>query len=170
MALADDAGHDRPEPDGRTPDARDPDDRDQVPRRPDRAWTGWLAAGAFVLGLVAGVLLLGLIGQDPPTGPVAQAAPASEPVGPGAGTAGESGRIEVNAACLRAINAAEDIAAAVEDLGTAASVLDAAQLDEVIRRLQPLQDRLQQNTAACEVTGATPSDPAATSPTASPSN
>lgn len=168
MALADDAGHDGPKP-SRTPDARDSDGRDQVSRRPDRAWSGWLAAGAFVLGLVAGVLLLGLLGQDPPTGPAAQgAAPASAPVG--RGTAGESGRIEVNAACLRAINAAEDIAAAVEDLGTAAAVLDAAQLDEVIRRLQPLQDRLQENTAACEVTGSTPSDPAATSPTASPSN
>ena len=161
MALSDEREQDHPEPEPRETD-------DGVPRPADRGWTGWLAAGAFVLGVVAGVLLLGLLGQDSPTAPAPQgAAPAQ---GPGAGSAGETGRIEVNAACLRAINAAEDIGAAVEDLGSAAAVLDAAQLDEVIRRLQPLQDRLQENTAACEVTGSTPSETAGAEPTASPTD
>lgn len=175
MALGNDQGHDDPvqnhgEPELGEPGPRDADDGDGVSRKADRGWTGWLATGAFVLGLVAGVLLLGLLGQDPPTAPVAQgAAPAPGP-GASSGSGGETGRIEVNAACLRAINAAEDIAAAVEDLGSAAAVLDAAQLDEVVRRLQPLQDRLQENTAACEVTGSTPSESAGASPTASPTD
>ncbi|MGY1669124.1 hypothetical protein [Geodermatophilus sp. SYSU D00710] len=144
-----------------------PDERDHEPRRWDRGWAGWLSAGTFVLGLLAGVLLVGLLGQDPPPAPRSGSAPASEAGDPTAVTAGPTGRVEVNAACLRAFNAAQDIAAAVEDLGAAAAALDAAQLDEVIRRLQPLQARLQENTAACESTGSAPTDAASPSPTPS---
>ena len=160
-------------PDDRDPDDRDPDDvttDDAAPRsrRRDVGWTGWLAAGTFLLGLVAGVLLLGLLGTEPAAPTAQEAAAGPGPVGPRTATAEGTGRVEVNAACLRAINAAQDIAAAVEDLGTAAAVLDAAQLDEVIRRLQPLQDRLQENTAECEATGTTPSESAPGSATPSP--
>lgn len=164
MALPDDR-----DPDDRDPDDVPPDDRAPRSRRRDVWWTGWLAAGTFVLGLVAGVLLLALLGTEPAAPTAREAAAGPGPVGPGTASAEETGRVEVNAACLRAINAAQDIAAAVEDLGTAAAVLDAAQLDEVIRRLQPLQDRLQENTADCEATGTTPSEPAPGSPTATPS-
>ncbi|NEM08271.1 hypothetical protein [Geodermatophilus normandii] len=144
-----------------------PDEQDHAVRHQDRGWTRWLSAGTFVLGVLAGVLLVGLLGQDPPTaapsGPAAASAPADAP----AATAEPTGRVEVNAACLRAINAAQDIAAAVEDLGTAAAALDAAQLDEAIRRLQPLQERLQVDTAACESTGSAPTEDLPPSPTPS---
>ncbi|MGY1707409.1 hypothetical protein ACI79C_22840 [Geodermatophilus sp. SYSU D00697] len=140
--------------------------------RPGRAWSRWLAAGTFVVGLVAGALLVGLLGQDPPVPPTAQeprptSAPGSPPTEPADGTP----ETRVNAACLRAINAAQDIAAAVDDLGAAAAALDAARLDEEVRRLQPLQQRLRENSAGCEVTGPPPGrGPTTTSPPAAPTD
>jgi hypothetical protein len=142
--------------------------RDQEDRR-DRGWTRWLAAGTFVLGLVTGVLLVGLLGQDPPVTTTGQGAGAtSGPAGPSTDLEERTGRVEIDEACLRAINAAQDIAATVENLGAAAAALDAAQLDEVIRRLQPLQGRLEENTAACEATGSVPAETAPAPPTGPP--
>ena len=119
----------------------------------NRPWYAWLAVGTFVLGLLVGVVALGLLREGP-------AAEASQQVEPGAGepaasaSSGATAGIRVNESCLRAINAARDIGSVVEDLGTAAAALDTAQLDEAIRRLQPLQDRLQENSATCETVGA----------------
>ncbi len=140
--------------------------------RPGRAWSGWLAAGTFVVGLVAGALLVGLLGQDPPVAPTAQEAPATgaAPGGVPTATADPTDGGRVNAACLRAINAAQDIAAVVDDLGAAAAALDAARLDEVVRRLQPLQQRLEQNTADCQVARSATDEPGPTSPPASPTD
>jgi hypothetical protein len=147
------------------PVPRGPEDRPAGGR--DRGWTRWLAAGTFVLGLVAGVLLVGLLGQDSPVATTAQATESGPVAGP-TGPAEPPGGVAVNEACLRAINAARDIAATVDDLGAAAAALDAAQLDEVIRRLQPLQDRLRASSAACEATGSVPATTGAPTPTAPP--
>jgi hypothetical protein len=136
--------------------------------RQDRGWTRWLTLGTFVLGVVAGVLLLGLLGEDPPVSPRAQAVATGSAEASPAAPADPTGRVELNEACLRAINAAQDIAAAVDDLGAAAAALDAAQLDEVVRRLQPLQERLRENTAACEASGSVPTGSATSSMTAPP--
>jgi hypothetical protein len=142
------------------------------PERPGSAWSRWLAAGTFVVGLVTGALLVGLLGQDPPVAPTVQQArptdaePGSSPTGLPDGTDGT----RVNTACLRAINAAQDIAAVVDDLGAAAAALDAARLDEVIRQLQPLQERLQENSADCEVTGPPTGAQEPASPSASPTD
>jgi hypothetical protein len=76
----------------------------------------------------------------------------------------------VNAACLRAINAAQDIADSVDDLGAAAAALDAARLDEVVRRLQPLQQRLQESSADCEVSGSSTGGRTPTTSTPSPTD
>ena len=140
--------------------------------RPGRAWSGWLATGAFVVGLVAGALLVGLLGQDPPVAPTAQQAPATvaAPEDLPTVTADPTDGTRENAACLRAINAAQDIAAVVDDLGAAAAALDAARLDEVVRRLQPLQQRLEQNTADCQVPRSATDEPGPTSPPASPTD
>ena len=64
----------------------------------------------------------------------------------------DAGPFQVNAPCLRAFNAAQDAYATMDDLGQAAAALDAAQLDEVVRRLQPLQQQLETELAACRVT------------------
>ena len=125
--------------------------------RRGRPWYTWLASGTFVLGILVGVLLLGLLSATPPALSAEQEESASDgdasSVPPGA-----TAEIRVNEACLRAINAARDIASAVEDLGTAAAALDTAQLDEAIRRMQPLQDRLQENSSTCETTGTAPGE------------
>ena len=57
----------------------------------------------------------------------------------------------MNAACLRTVNAAQDVFDVVEDLGEALSEFNAGRLDQVVRQLQPLQDRLQVNLAECDV-------------------
>ena len=57
----------------------------------------------------------------------------------------------VNQACLRALNVAQDTLTAGAALGEAASGLDPAQLDEAVRRLQPLQSRLDVDLAECRV-------------------
>jgi hypothetical protein len=141
---------------------------EQQDRPPNPAWTRWLAAGTFVLGLTVGMLLVGLLGQDAPVVTTAQGAASASATGERPDGAEPTGGVELNEACLRAINAAQDIAGTVDDLGAAAAVLDAAALDEVIRRLQPLQQRLQENTAACEASGSLPSASATPSATPSP--
>ena len=89
---------------------------DREDQRQKRGRTGWLATGTFILGLVAGVLLLGLLGQDPPMAASTPEA-AADPTVPATSPAGPTSAVELNEACLRAINAAQDIAATVEDLG-----------------------------------------------------
>ena len=59
---------------------------------------------------------------------------------------------------------------AVDDLGEAAGELDAARLDEVVRRLQPLQDRLEENVAGCEVVTRLSDGSAATSTSSAPAS
>ncbi|SES79873.1 hypothetical protein [Geodermatophilus poikilotrophus] len=135
-----------------------PPGREDRPDGPqDRGWTRWLAAGTFVLGLVAGALLVGLLGQAPPVPRPAQEAASASTAGP-TSTAGPGDRVGIEPACLRALNAAQDIAATADDLGAAAAALDAAQLDEVVRRLQPLQARLGESRAACEASGSLPTE------------
>jgi hypothetical protein len=147
------------------------EDRPDGPQ--DRGWTRWLAAGTFVLGLVVGALLVGLLGQAPPVPRSAQEAAPAPAAGP-TSTAGPAGGVGIDPDCLRALNAAQDIAATVDDLGAAAAALDAARLDEVVRRLQPLQARLGESRAACEASGslssegAEPTEEAEPTPPASP--
>jgi hypothetical protein len=83
----------------------------------------------------------------------------------------------VNDACLRAINAAQDVYQQLGDLADAAQHLDAARLDEVIRQLQPLESRLRNSVPDCQVTTRLPNGsvisgtptPTATTGSAAPS-
>jgi hypothetical protein len=134
---------------------------------------GLVMAAVLVLGLTLGAVAVGLLsGSDPP--PTAAepggAADGGLTVGPFPRTGGE---FRVNAACLGAINAAQDAFAAIDELSEAAAALDAARLDEVVRRLQPLQPQLEEDLAACEVTpladasvgGSPPAPPTEPAPT-----
>ena len=120
-----------------------------APRRWTRAAGWWLAAGTFVLGVVAGGLLVGLAssGSSAGTGPAAEN-PSVAAVPPGTPAAGQ---YTVNAACIRAVNEAQDTYGAINDLADAAAALSAARLDEIVRRLQPLQRRLEQDLRACRI-------------------
>lgn len=130
--------------------------RSPVPRgRTSRAVRWWLAAVTFVVGLIVGGIAVGLVGTDPPSfsdGVAADTATPPASSSPAATTsAGATAEVMVNDACLRALNAAQDIYGSVNDLARAAGDLDVARLDEVIRQLQPLQSRLLDNLNACEV-------------------
>ncbi|WP_164701255.1 hypothetical protein [Modestobacter sp. KNN46-3] len=158
-----------PETDGGT-SSPDPDERS------GRAVRWWLAAATFVLGLFVGGLVVGLL--DDGSAPVPVATPAGPATGvgvplPDAPPTGETAEVVVNAACLRAVNGAQDVVAAIDDLGEAAGEFNAARLDEVIRQLQPLQGRLSGDIAGCQVvsevaegtpTGTAPGAPTGTAP------
>ena len=140
------------------------------PAPPRRRTTRWLITGVFVLGAVlgvAGTLVWGgtSTSSAPPPARTTETPPPSPVPAPGTG---EGGQITVDAACLRAIQAAQSAYAAISDAGDALSSLDAARLDELVRRLQPIQDQLQADSAACHVAGGTGSAVATPSPSSSP--
>ncbi|MGY2127592.1 hypothetical protein [Blastococcus sp. SYSU DS0617] len=122
-----------------------------------RAARWWAAGLAFVVGLLAGALLVGLLsggGTVPPaaTGDATgTTAPGDADASPGDEPVDTAGEVVVNAACLRTVNAAQDVFDVVDDLGEALSELNAGRLDQIVRQLQPLQDRLEVNLAECNV-------------------
>jgi hypothetical protein len=128
-----------------------------VPREDRRrALRWWGGAGAFVAGLLLGAVLVGLLSQD--TVVVAAPVPRDEdvvPSGPAAGggttEGGATGQVTIDDDCLRAVNAAQDVADLVDEMGEAIAALDAARMDEVVRGLQPLQRRLQGSVQTCDV-------------------
>lgn len=134
-------------PDGTSgADSRDP----RVVRR--TRW--WVSAVTFVLGIGVGVVATGLLtsGVEPLPANQGGAGPAPT-TGPGAaGNGGLGVQAQINDACLRVINDAQDTYGIINGVGQAAADLDFAQLDVVVRRLQPLQPRLESNLAACNVT------------------
>ena len=141
-----------------------------APLPPTRRAAGWwLAAGALVLGLLVGGIVVGLAsgGSSDLDAPVASAgatAPGTTAPTPGDATA----QVSVNASCLRALNAAQDTYTAINDLADAASTLNAARLDEIIRRLQPLQGRLQQDLRSCQVVTRLPDGSVSSGPVPTP--
>ena len=132
---------------------RSPEGRRWFPR----ALRWWAAGLAFVVGLFAGALLVGVLagGAAIPSGADAVGAPTTastgaQPSDSGA-PAGATGEVAVNAACLRAVNAAQDVFDVVQNLGEALSSFNAGRLDEIVRELQPLQERLRSNLQDCDV-------------------
>ncbi|MGY2083722.1 hypothetical protein [Blastococcus sp. SYSU DS0539] len=127
--------------------------------------TWWLVAPAFVAGLFAGAILLGLLREDPPpvpataTEPPAPTGPA-EPSPPGGApeTAGASAEITVNEACLRVVNGTSDLVDVIGDLGDAAAALDISGLDQAIRELQPLERRMRDDLDGCQTDTTLPGD------------
>ena len=49
---------------------------------------------------------------------------------------------QVNAACLRVINEAQDVATILSEVGPAITAVNLQQLDDMVRRLQSIQARL----------------------------
>ncbi len=87
---------------------------------------------------------------------------------PPSGSPGATASVHLSESCLAAIRDAEETYAAIDDIGAAARDLDAARLDEIIRALQPLQRRLEENLADCEVDPDVPAE-ITDGPTPSPS-
>ena len=124
------------------------DDPTMPPRRRSR-W--WIAVLTFVAGLVVGVLIVGFLYR---TTPDFSTAPNTSPTSPSP-TGGQSvpaaASAQVNAACLRVINKARDISTILGEVGPAITAVNLQQLDDIVRRLQSIQSRLEDDLQDCKV-------------------
>jgi hypothetical protein len=115
----------------------------------------WVAGITFVAGFVFGVLAVGLLNATTPdfgggTRPGGAPAPSSLAPTPG-GSVPVVAEARVNAACLAVINDAQDMYAVLTTLPEAASDVDLQQLDDIVRRLQPIEARLGPDLQNCRV-------------------
>lgn len=135
-----------------------------------RRYPWWVLAATFVGGIVVGVIAVGLLSVGNPDfgtpSPTSSATPTTNstiPVG---------AQARVNAACLAVINEAQDTYVVLTDLGPAVQEVDLQQLDDIVRRLQPIETRLGQDLRDCRIdAGAVtsqPGVPATPQPTPSP--
>jgi hypothetical protein len=135
-----------------------PDPGDQAATKPPvqtRRLRWWVAAITFVAGFVFGVLAVGLLNATTPdfgsrTAPGESPTPTSLPPSPGASVPVVA-EARVNAACLAVINNAQDMYAVLTTLPEAITDVDLQQLDDIVRRLQPIVDRLGPNLQNCRV-------------------
>jgi hypothetical protein len=107
----------------------------------------WLAAAAiFAAGALTVGLPVGLLSGGSPTGPGPEPSAA-----PGPGASGAAGQVTVNTSCIQAIRDAQTVRAQLNKLGRAAQQLNFGQLDQVIRKLEPIQNRLDADSRACRI-------------------
>lgn len=115
----------------------------------------WLPVGTFVAGVAVGVVGLGLLSGSPAastsTGQErsgsARTVPTTVPV---------TATARVNEACLRVINDAQAVYSVLSGTGQLEPDVDLQQVDDLVRRLEPLQPRLEQDLPACQVSIAEP--------------
>jgi hypothetical protein len=111
------------------------------------------------------VLTVGLIGITWPNfQPTQTSAPSATPSPTPGQSVPVAASAQVNAACLRVINDAQDVSTMLSEVGPAASAVNLQQLDDIVRRLQSIQPRLKRDLSDCRVessAGVTPT-PAAT--------
>jgi hypothetical protein len=123
-------------------------DRTTPPRRRSR-W--WIAVLTFVAGVAVGVLIVGFLNK---TTPDFSAAPSPSPTSPspaGSQSVPAAASAHVNAACLRVIDEAQDVATILSEVGPAITAVNLQQLDDVVRRLQSIQARLDDDLRDCKV-------------------
>lgn len=152
--------------------------RDSSPPEPVARVRWWVAGVTGVAGLLLGVLITGLlVGTTPDFGSATRSA--GQAPAPGNPKPSEAvpvtAEARVNAACLRVINDAQDVYRVISGVGEAAADVDLQRLDDIVRRLQPLEARLERDLLGCRVdtsidssTGASPAAPIPTVP--QPSN
>ena len=126
-----------------------PTDRSRAPRMSLRVRALWLVAGAFVLGLISGGLVVGGLREAPdPVSATSQAAPPL-PLSDAAPNGDAGGPL--TDACLRAVWTAEQAYDVLDDVGRALADLDGRRLDDLVHQLRPLHDQLRVDTAACDI-------------------
>jgi hypothetical protein len=160
-------------------------DADATPRPapqqpPETRPRWWLAVIIFVGGLIVGVLIVAVLFSTTPDFGVAENQAGQGPAATPSNLASVPvvAEARVNAACLRVINQAQDVYRIISGLDDAAADVDLQRLDDIVRRLQPIEPRLARDLQDCrvdtQVAGdptAAPSSPVPTvpEPTASPS-
>ena len=182
MATSEDPG-DRPdEPDQLDSPDQVGDPRDQPdqagrsagqPRAPRRLH--WSVSGiTFVVGFVVGVVAVGLLSFTVPefgAGPGPGGAAPTSAAPTSGGSVPVVAEARVNAACLAIINDAQDTYVVLAGVDQAVSDVDLQSLDDIVRRLQPIEARLGRNLQECqvatEVSGG-PSQSASSAPTSTP--
>ena len=145
-----------------------------APGEPRRRSRWWIAAITFIAGVLTGIVTVGLLQTGKPDFVRAAEAAAEQsstpsdfPSVPVAASA------QVNAACLRVINEAQDVYSILTGVDEAAADVDLQRLDDIVRQLQPVEARLGRDLVACRITadaGAPPpTDPTPLEPSPSPS-
>jgi hypothetical protein len=138
----------------------------------------WVSGITLVAGFVLGVLAVGLLSLTTPdfaagTGPGGGGNGSAATVAPNpGGSIPVVAEARVNAACLAVINEAQDMYVVLTGLGQAVTDVNLQQLDDTVRRLQPIEARLGEDLQKCEVDtgiGTNPTGSAAPDPGPSPS-
>jgi hypothetical protein len=116
----------------------------------------WIAGITLVVGFVFGVIAVGLLSLGTPDfgteGRPGAGSTAPPTVAPTPGSTNPVvAEARVNAACLSVINEAQDMYTVLTGLGQAVKDVDLQQLDDIVRRLQPIEARLGQDLQKCEV-------------------
>ena len=138
----------------------------RLPRRrppPEARPRWWLAVAIFVAGLIVGVLIVAVLFSTTPDFGAAE-----NPAGPGPGATPSNrasvpvvAEARVNAACLRVINQAQDVYRIISGIDDAAADVDLQRLDDIVRRLQPIEPRLARDLHECRVDTQVAGDPTA---------
>lgn len=117
----------------------------------------WVVAITFVGGVLVGVLGVSLLVATTPDFGAAAGSPGAAgdpgvPTPSGRASVPVVAEARVNAACLRVINQAQDVYRIISGLDEAAKDVDLQRLDDIVRRLQPIEPRLARDLQACRVT------------------
>ncbi len=131
----------------------------------------WVTITLLGVGILAGVLLVGLLNASRPDFTVATGdqTPGSQPTSTAsAGQIPVAAEARVNAACLRVINEAESVSGVLINVPGATQEVDLQRLDDLVRQLQPLQPRLQADLRDCRVSTSVPGQSVAPSATGTP--
>lgn len=126
----------------------------------------WVAALTGVGGLVVGILVAAVLLATTPQFGTAVTGSGDEGNRP---TSDASVPVvveaRVNAACLRVINEAQDVVRILSGVDEATDDVDLLELDDLVRRLQPVESRLQRDLQQCRVDTGAPAE-STTSPSA----
>jgi hypothetical protein len=121
----------------------------------------WIAGITFVVGFVFGVVAVGLLNVTTPRfgtagGPGSTPTAGGPPPGGGVPVVAEA---RVNAACLAVINEAQDVYTVLTGVDEAVTDVDLQALDDIVRRLQPIETRLGRDLQNCRVDTSVVSEP-----------
>lgn len=114
----------------------------------------WLVAlVAFAIGMAVGAILLALLRPGvPETTPTPTPTTGSGTGRPTATSAAESSAgAQVNAACLRVIDHAKEVHDILTGVDEATADVDLQRLDDMVRKLQPIEPELGRDLQQCEV-------------------